>query len=177
MMKTVIFAMLMLILVCLASCGFFSGQNVKTGNTVSTDLNAVEISGMTLGLNVNDVDLLQFTPSLSEIPLFDYIFEEIRLKIDENGNIAQITANSVDIRDENGDIVQIEGVSVDIGGRNFDSLEEIKSELGEHFHEYWFDWGQNMMAITYSDRENGIALTLVYIKTNNLLIWSILSMI
>jgi len=161
MRKVIFAAILMTILFSLTACFLLdSSQSVRSGNVQSTDLASIDIAGLRLGLNRNEIDLAQFSPSTAINSTYDIIFQEVRLRI---GNVDDIT--------------YILGFSINIDGETFDNIEQIKMVLGEHYNEYSFDKEQDMRAITYTDRENNIALTIVYSNTSNAFIWAILSMV
>ena len=160
MRKVILVSILLLVLSSITACTLFdSAQSIRSGNAQSTDLDNIDIAGLRLGLNRTEIDLTQFSPSIDVNSNFDIIFQDVRLKVDAVG-----------------DITYIHGVSVNINGDVFDNVEQIKTALGEHFNGYWFDREQDMRAVTYTDRENNITLTIVYSNTSNVFIWAILSM-
>ena len=159
MRKTIFIVALLMILCSLTACFLFdSSQTVRSGDAQSTDLTTVDIAGLILGQNRNDIDLTQFSPSVHVNATYDIIFQQARLRVDADGNITYIL-----------------GFSVNIDGETFDNIERIKTVLGEYYNAYSFDREQDMMAITYTDRENNIAFTAVYSNTSNAFIWAILS--
>ena len=173
MRKRIYTALLLGIIFSLTSCVFFnSSQTVKIGDISSTDLISVDIVGLRLGLNINDIDQtkLSLTPETNK--RYKYAFDN------DNQTNERIEYESDEIfmnTDTNDNITYIRGYLVNINGEAFDTVERIKAELGERYNEYWFDMELGYRAITYADKENNIALTVVYFRTDDDVIWSILS--
>jgi hypothetical protein len=137
-----------------------SGQTVRTGNVDSTFLADVYIAGLQLGDNINDIDLSGFSPAYNESLRFDYSFQEIMFYVDTDGHLTKILGRMGVFHSprENEYI----GVTLSISGKELTTLSEIKYELGEQFYDYWYDREQNMRAATYTDKENNIIFTVVY---------------
>ena len=169
MRKGIFAVILMPILLFLTACAFFdSSQTVRAGDISSTYLGDVRIAGLRLSDNINDVDLSLFTPTGRDHVRFDYVFNEILFYTDSYGNFTQIWGILVW-----GEVY--EGVSFSVNGNEFNTLEQLKNELGEHYNDYWFDRELGMRAITYADRENGINFTIAYSNYDGEFIWVILS--
>jgi len=166
-MRKLIFLLLLLAVVySLTACVLLdSNQSVDNRNIASTYLGNVEIAGLQLGININDIDLTVFTITGRDIPKFDFLFEELGLILDSNENLATIQGWIS------------EGIIFSISGKTFITVEEITNELGEHYNSYWYDREQSMRAVTYADIENNISLTLIYFDFDDTLVWVVVTSI
>ena len=168
-MRKAVFAVVFPLLFSLTTCAFFdSSQTVRTGDVSSTYLGGVTIAELQLGDNINEVDLSCFTPTGHDHVRYDYVFNEILFYTDSYGNFTEILGRLVWG-------LGYEGVSFSVYGNEFDTLQQVKGELGEHYNDYWFDREQGMRAVTYADRENGINFTIVYSNYDESVWWVILT--
>ena len=128
MRKMIFFAVLWAVVFSLTACVLLdSSQSVDYRNIASTYLVGVDIAGLRPGLNVSEIDMTVFTATERDILQFDFLFEEIGLIADSNGNITTIQGWIS------------EGVSFSINGKAFDTVAQIIEELGEHYNHYWYD--------------------------------------
>jgi len=160
--KLKLLMILLVFIFLLISCD--SGQSVDNRNIASTYLGNVNIAELQLGASINDIDLTVFLPTERNNVRYTYLFEEIGLITDTDGKLIYI----------HGWVLEA-GVDFSINGKTLNTIAQITEELGEHYNDYWFDREQSMRAVTYTDKENNINLTLVYFEFNDALVWIILS--
>lgn len=129
-------------------------------NVQKTNLEAVSIDGMTLGMNINEVDLTKYTEKEEKVEDCNYNFEELSIKTNSKDEIVYIIANIKKVDFKYG---QKEGID------NPKWLTTIQSVLGKKYtNETYKKQIDNSRKIArYIDLDNQIYLGLVYSRYNN----------
>lgn len=132
-----------------------------------TDLLAVSIDGIKLGMNINDIDLSKYTNIDSFVEGCNHNFKEISIKSDSKGKIKYIVASYKDVEFDVGQESSVKLKKVneiwDILGKNY------KTDMyNSQENNYW-------KISKYSDTDNHIYLGIVFSRYNNDILNVILS--
>lgn len=124
-----------------------------------TDLAAISIDGIKLGMNINEVDLSKYTSVEEIINKCNYNFKELSIKTDSKGNITYIIAD-------------FKKVELDIGkelSKKISKVNSIWDNLGDNYKtEIYKPEENNYWKITrYVDTDNSIYLGIVFSRYNN----------
>ena len=164
MKKAIISVFSIMFVILIASCALIdSKQTIISDEKNSVNLEGVNISGLSIGSNINRADVSVFSAASRDIVGFDFLFEEVALNTSSEGEFTKIQ----------GWISS--GALLNINGNTLYSKDEIIKELGDNHNNYWFDKEQSLRAITYTDRGNKTNLSLIFSDIEETLIWVILS--
>ena len=125
-----------------------------------TDLSAVSVNGIKIGMNIKEVDLSKYTQAVNVVDDCNYNYEEISLKTDDEGRIVYIVApyKNIDL------YVGQEDTTTKIRKVN-----EVWQVLGSnHKEELYKPDENNYRKITrFLDPDNDVYLGLIYSRYNN----------
>ena len=125
-----------------------------------TDLSAISVNEIKIGMHISEVDLSKYTQSVNVVDECNYNYEEISLKTDDEGRIVYITAGykNIDL------YVGQEDTSTKIKKVN-----EVWKTLGSnHKEELYKPDENNYRKITrYLDPDNDVYLGIIYSRYNN----------
>ncbi|MBO5477859.1 MAG: hypothetical protein J6A15_08930 [Clostridia bacterium] len=125
-----------------------------------TDLSAVSVDDIKLGMNINDIDLSKYTQTEIVVDDCNYNYEELSIKTDDEGDIIYIVADFKEI-----DLF----VGQDENATKIKKVNEIWKTLGSnHKEELYKPEENNYRKISrYLDTENDIYIGLIYSRYNN----------
>lgn len=155
---------LSIILMLIFCTGCSNEGQVKRDKIATTDLSAVNVNEIVLGISVESLDLTKYTVVPKEQTADETntkYFEEMVITTDNSGIITSVKG------------IVGTGTKVSVNNSQPSSVDEIIEQLGTNYNEYWFDREQNLKAHTYYDETNEIYATFVSFDSN--LVWLILS--
>ena len=126
----------------------------------STELNAVAIDDIKLGMNISSIDLSKYTPIDTNVDECNYNFEELSIKTNTKGVIEYIIANFSDI-----DLY----VGQEDTGERMKKVNEVWNVLGGNYkNENYKPKENNYWKISkYIDNEDDIYFGVVFSRYNN----------
>lgn len=124
-----------------------------------TDLSAISIDGVKLGMNISEVDTSVYTPIDEVIDKCNYNFKEISIKTDNKGKITYIIAN-------------FKIIDFQLGQEETKMISKVNhiwDELGSNYkNEIYNPEENNYWKISrYIDTDNHIYLGVVFSRYNN----------
>ena len=147
-MKKGILALSIILLLGLCT-GCNSEGKVKRDKPQSTDLTAVNVNEIVLGVSSKNLDLTKYSAVPNE------------QTADDDGVVTLIKG------------IVGPGTRVNVNDSQPLSISEVVEKLGSNYNEYWFDREQNIKAYTYYDEIQKIYATFATFDDN--LIWLILN--
>ena len=153
------------IILLLGFCiGCSSEGKVKRDKPESTDLTAVNVNEIVLGVSSKSLDLTKYSAVPNEQTADEkntQYFEELQITTDDDGVVTLIKG------------IVGPGTRVNVNDSQPLSISEVVEKLGSNYNEYWFDREQNIQAYTYYDEIQKIYATFATFDDN--LIWLILN--
>ena len=133
-----------------------------------TDLSKINVDGIKIGMNINEIDLTKYTNTDIVIEDCNYNFEEISFKTNSKGKIKYIVANFNDVD------FNFTGNEEQERAKKVNDIWEV---LGSNYKtELYKSTENNYRKISrYVDNENDIYLGLVYSRFNNEMLSVIIS--
>lgn len=162
-MKKGILALSIILLLGLCT-GCSSEGKVKRDKPQSTDLTAVNVNEIVLGVSSKSLDLTKYSAVPNEQTADEkntQYFEELQITTDDDGVVTLIKG------------IVGPGTRVNVNDSQPLSISEVLEKLGSNYNEYWFDREQNIKAYTYYDEIQKIYATFATFDDN--LIWLILN--
>ena len=126
----------------------------------STELDAVAIDNIKLGMNISSIDLSKYTPIDTNVDECNYNFEELSIKTNTKGIIEYIVANFSDIELY---------VGQEDTGERMKKVNEVWNVLGGNYkNENYKPKENNYWKISkYIDNEDDIYFGVVFSRYNN----------
>lgn len=126
----------------------------------STDLTMVSIDNIKIGMDINSVDLSNFTPIDSKVEECNYNFEELSIKTNTKGIIEYIIANFSDV-----DLY----VGQEDTGERMKKVNEVWNVLGGNYkNENYKPEENNYWKISkYIDNDDDIYFGIIFSRYNN----------
>lgn len=133
-----------------------------------TDLAAVSVDGIKIGMNISEVDLSKYTQAVTVVEDCNYNYEELSLKTDDEGRIVYIVAayKNIDLY-----------VGQEDNSTRIKKVNEIWGILGSnHKEELYKPEENNYRRISrYLDTDNDVYMGLIFSRYNNEMLEIILS--
>lgn len=152
----------MLIMIFCTACS--SEGQVKKVTSESTNLSDVNVNDIVLGVSGSSLDLSKYTTIPIEQTAGDkntLYFEELQITTNNDGIVTLVKG------------IVGDGTQVNVNNSQPTSINEVISQLGTNYNEYWFDREQNIKAYTYYDNTKKMYATFAAFDNN--LIWLILN--
>lgn len=133
-----------------------------------TDLSAVSVDGIKIGMNISEVDLSKYTQAVNVVDNCNYNYKELSLKTDDDGRIVYIVAEYKNI-----DLY----VGQEDTSTRIKKVNEIWKVLGSNYKaEIYKPEENNYRKIArYLDPDNDVYVGLIYSRYNNEMLSIILS--
>lgn len=137
-------------------------------NIDQTDLTAVSIDGLKLGMSIDSVDLSKYTPTENVVNNCKYNYEEISIDVNSKGEISYIYAPYKKV-----DLYYLQPEDAEYSK----NISVIRQYLGDGYStdQYEKEVDNSRKIAKYTDKEQGIHLGLVYSRYNNEMLVVILS--
>ena len=126
----------------------------------STDLTMVSIDNIKVGMDINSVDLSNFTPIDSKVEECNYNFEELSIKTNTKGIIEYIIANFSDV-----DLY----VGQEDTGERMKKVNEVWNVLGGNYknENYKLEENNYWKISKYIDNDDDIYFGVIFSRYNN----------